>query len=306
MDRMHPAVLSLMSGGAASATAKTAVAPFERVKLLLQVGRGGATHPGVLSTLSQTVRTEGARALWRGNGTNCVRIVPTYALRFAFFDRFRDLVTPDGYGERRDRRGRPLTLPLGRQMAAAALSGAATMVLTHPLDNLRTRISTSATTQSVRATVAQGGLYRGIVISLVEITPYIAISLGGFEWVKAKVVRAERGAGSCSGGDGGGGGEGDLAKLSPTQSLAIGWGCGLVASLACYPLDTVKRRLMVAQASGRDGGSVRSCCTRLWAEGGGVPALFYRGCAVNALKSSPAAAMTFTFNDMFKTWLGVA
>ena len=288
-------ILKLAAGGAASASAKTLVAPFERVKLLLQVGRGGAAHPGVVATLRSMVRNEGAWSLWRGNGTNCVRIVPTYALRFALFDRFRDAVSPAGYRDA----GRVQSLqplPLERQMAAAALSGASAALVTHPLDLLRTRISTSTSASPLRSALAHGNMYRGIGVSLAEITPYIAISLGGFEWLKARV--AQRGIVRTYG-------DGEaVVKVTALQSLGCGWASGLVASLVCYPLDTVKRRLMVAQRE-RSRCTVRSVATQLWVEGGSTPVLFYRGCAVNALKSSPAAAITFTLNDVFRQSMGV-
>ena len=76
-------------------------------------------------------------AFWRGHATNISRIVPTYALRFAFFGQFRQ-ITSLGHDPSKP-------LPLSRQMAAGALSGSATMLCTFPLDLLRTRMSAEVT-----------------------------------------------------------------------------------------------------------------------------------------------------------------
>lgn len=49
-----------LAGGVAAAISKTAVAPIERVKLLLQVSAGGLGHPKVAA------RRGGATAVGRG------------------------------------------------------------------------------------------------------------------------------------------------------------------------------------------------------------------------------------------------
>ena len=41
-------------------------------------------------------REEGLRGLYRGNGANVVRVIPTYALKFAFNDTFKDMLRRPG------------------------------------------------------------------------------------------------------------------------------------------------------------------------------------------------------------------
>jgi hypothetical protein len=86
----------MVAGGVAGAVSKTLTAPLERVKILLQIqgmrGSGSEKHytRGVFGTMLQVVKEEGALSLFKGNGSNVLRIIPVYALKFTFNDLFRD------------------------------------------------------------------------------------------------------------------------------------------------------------------------------------------------------------------------
>jgi Mitochondrial carrier protein len=67
------------AGSLSGAIAKTAVAPFDRTKLLMQVSRmyGWSTYDGgVRSTMVTIWRTEGLRGFFRGNSATVARIAP--------------------------------------------------------------------------------------------------------------------------------------------------------------------------------------------------------------------------------------
>ena len=279
---------SLLTGGTASATAKTVVAPIERVRLVLQTQYTlTQSRPPLADVFTRIVREQGFASLWRGNLVNLLRIVPTYGLRFSFYDVFRSMASV-GLEE-----GEALTLP--RQMMSGALSGAATVLVTYPLDLTRTHLSADVHSREGRS-VAQAfkdviardgvrGLYRGIGVSVLEITPYVAISLGGYEYGKQHIPLQHDGA---------------------APKLLLAWGSGLCGSLFCYPIDTVKRRLMLdghqgfetsAPAQQQRRGAVNLALEMYHA--GGVR-VFYRGCLINASKSAPAAALTFVLNDVLK------
>jgi hypothetical protein len=105
------------------------------------------------------------------------------------------------------------------------------------------------------------------------------------------------------------------------QKLGCGWVSGLCASLTCYPMDTVKRQLMLegsltviatnsrnrSQLNGATAtplklwGRIGRCVSRMYAQGGWR--LFYRGCAINAINSGPSAAITFVANDVLREML---
>ena len=82
--------------GAAAVISKTAAAPIERVKLLVQnqeemlkTGRLTEPYKGVIDCTVRVFRTEGILPFWRGNLANCIRYFPTQALNFAFKDKIK-------------------------------------------------------------------------------------------------------------------------------------------------------------------------------------------------------------------------
>ena len=73
----------IISGGAA-VVSKTAAAPVERVKLMLQSqgemmkqGRISREYRGIVDCFIQIFKHEGVVAFWRGNTANCLRYFPT-------------------------------------------------------------------------------------------------------------------------------------------------------------------------------------------------------------------------------------
>jgi hypothetical protein len=275
-------VCRLIAGGVASAAAKSVLAPFERVKLILQTSH---KYSGPLEALRRIPKEEGVFSLWRGNLANLARIVPTYSMRFALLDNCRALV----------RGSSPLGVPLSlaQELCAGAMAGAAVSLVTHPLDLARTQLAVTTTAgtaggvigvlSELRRKHGWSGPYRGLLISLLEIAPYTAISLGGFEFLK----------GAMGG-----------PAAHPRSRLAASWFAGLCASLLCYPLDSVKRRLMVDAAHGgvKYKGSISRCVRTVLATEG-LRGL-YRGCLLNGLKSAPTFAATATLNDYLRASIG--
>lgn len=302
-DHIQDVSRKMVSGGAASAFAKTCTAPFDRVKILLQtkhaVEASSSHRPyqGILSTLKRLPREQGFLSLWRGNPTNCVRIVPTYALRFTLLPYFQKLVS-DGN----------MALTLRQQMIAGGMAGGATMLITFPLDVIRTRQAAEVRTDEARKprsmvstaklTVANEGwrgLYKGMRVSLLEITPYMAISLGGYEYLKTHIHSfsvSEQGEGS--------------SWMYLWSRLGAGWISGLGASLTMFPVDTVKRQMMLdgSQLTGgtsRFQGSIWRCALASYRKAGLRG--YYRGYLVVALTSGPSSAITYCTNDLIRHFL---
>jgi len=79
-----------LMGGVSAAVSKTAAAPIERVKLLIQnqdemlkSGRLSTPYKGIGECFTRTMKEEGFISLWRGNTANVIRYFPTQALNFA-------------------------------------------------------------------------------------------------------------------------------------------------------------------------------------------------------------------------------
>ena len=88
--------LDWLAGGVSGCIAKTATAPIERVKLLIQTQAANPrimsgeveAYSGMANTTRRVCAEQGFRALWRGNVPNCIRFFPTQAFNFAFKDRY--------------------------------------------------------------------------------------------------------------------------------------------------------------------------------------------------------------------------
>jgi len=181
-----------------------------------------------------------------------------------------------------------------RRLCAGALAGAGALLLTHPLDTMRTRLAASRVfadelayrglIDCCTATWRQEGIrgfYAGCAVSLLEIAPYTAISFAGYEGLKQRLRHTKHGR----------------KFAQPFAGLVS----GAVATTVCYPLDTLRRQLMLEGARGYEARYERSfikCCTILWLEGG--LKRFYRGWSVTLLKSVPTIAITFVVNDSLK------
>jgi hypothetical protein len=77
-------LIDFLMGGVSAAVSKTAAAPIERVKLLIQnqdemlkSGRLAEPYKGIGECFSRTIKDEGVIALWRGNLANVLRYFPT-------------------------------------------------------------------------------------------------------------------------------------------------------------------------------------------------------------------------------------
>jgi len=225
----------------------------------------------------------GFSTFWRGNGTNVLRVLPTYGTRFWLYHRCENAL--------------PASLANGdvRRLCAGALAGSGALLLTHPLDTVRTRLAAS------RLHVGRGaytgpsdclrftwrhegvrGLYAGCLISLLEIAPYTAICFASYEGAKHRFSEQS-------------GGSSVVGKL---MSGLLG---GVLASTFCYPLDTVRRQLMLEGSKGFDARYQRSglsCIAQLWRAGGAIR--FYRGWSITLCKSVPTVAITFVVNDFLQ------
>ena len=86
-----PVFAAFLAGGVAGAVSRTVVSPLERLKILFQIqsaGRTGYKMPVGLG-LMKMWRDEGWRGFMRGNGANCIRIIPYSAVQFASYSFYK-------------------------------------------------------------------------------------------------------------------------------------------------------------------------------------------------------------------------
>lgn len=116
---------------------KTAVAPLDRMKILLQAHQSNYRHMGVFSGLKNIIKKESFIALYKGNGAQMVRIFPYAATQFTSFEIYKKYL------------GRVFSARLLDQHAdkfvAGAGAGLTAVTLTYPLDTIRARLAFQVT-----------------------------------------------------------------------------------------------------------------------------------------------------------------
>lgn len=277
--------------GAAAVISKTAAAPIERVKLLVQnqdemikAGRLDKPYGGVIDCTMRTFRTEGVLPFWRGNLANCIRYFPTQALNFAFKDKIKILFgmkKTDSYG-----------VKFGKNIASGGAAGAMSLCFVYSLDYARTRLANDAKSGKkgqerqfnglvdvYKKTLKSDGfvgLYRGFVISCVGIIVYRGCYFGFYDTLKPIVL-------------------GDDASL--LMSFALGYVVTISAGLVSYPIDTIRRRMMMTSGEAvKYAGSID--CAKTVIKNEGFMSLM-KGAGANILRGVAGAGVLAGF-DKFK------
>jgi solute carrier family 25 phosphate transporter 23/24/25/41 len=100
----QPVTAAFCAGGVAGAVSRTVVSPLERLKILYQIQGAGREEytQSVRKSLARIWREEGWKGFMRGNGTNCVRIVPYSAVQFGsynFYKKVRNIFPVNCYSQ---------------------------------------------------------------------------------------------------------------------------------------------------------------------------------------------------------------
>jgi len=233
--------IDFLMGGVSAAVSKTAAAPIERVKLLIQnqdemlkTGRLAEPYKGIGDCFARVIKEEGVVSLWRGNTANVIRYFPTQALNFAFKDQFKRWF---GFSKEKDGYAKWFA----GNLASGGAAGACSLLFVYSLDYARTRLANdnkSAKKGGARqfnglldvyrktlATDGIQGLYRGFNISCVGIVVYRGLYFGLYDSLKPLLPAN--------------------LKDSFFASFMLGWAITIGAGLASYPLDTIRRRMMM-------------------------------------------------------------
>lgn len=90
----EPVVAAFIAGGVAGAVSRTIVSPLERLKILLQIQSVGREEYklSIWKALAKMRKEEGWRGFMRGNGTNCIRIIPYSAVQFGSYNFYKKVM----------------------------------------------------------------------------------------------------------------------------------------------------------------------------------------------------------------------
>merc|ERR1712038_106008 len=283
--------------GAAAIISKTAAAPIERVKLLVQnqeemIKQGILDRPykGVIDCTARTFQNEGLVPFWRGNLANCIRYFPTQALNFAFKDQIKAIFESskdEGYAKK-----------FMKNIASGGAAGAMSLCFVYSLDYARTRLANDAKSSKkggerqfnglidvYRKTLKSDGiqgLYRGFTISCVGIFIYRRMYFGLYDTLKPIVL-------------------GENAGLM--ASFALGYVVTISSGLVSYPIDTIRRRMMMTSGQAvKYKGSI-DCAVQV-IKGEGFMSLM-KGAGANILRGVAGAGVLSGFDkskEVYVAW----
>lgn len=282
------------AGGISAAISKTAVAPIERVKLLLQVQHISKQispeqqYKGMMDCFIRIPKEQGFAAYWRGNLANVIRYFPTQALNFAFKDKYKQIFLGGV-----DKNAQFWRYFMGN-LASGGAAGATSLCFVYPLDFARTRLGADIGKTGQREFTGLGdclvkiyksdgvvGLYRGFGVSVQGIIIYRAAYFGFYDTARGMLPNP---------------------KTTPFYiSWAIAQVVTTVAGIVSYPFDTVRRRMMM-QSGLKSSEVVYKNTLHCWAtiakqEGMGA---FFKGAFSNILRGTGGALVLALYDEIQK------
>lgn len=201
---------------------------------MVKAGTLDKPYKGIVDCFTRVAAEEGPKSLWKGNFANVIRYFPTQALNFAFKDNFKKL-----FGKDKKKDGY-LAWFVGN-LASGGAAGAASLAFVYSLDYTRTRLANdnknakkggqkqfNGIVDVYKKTLASdglAGLYRGFVISCVGIVIYRGLYFGCYDTLKALLPKS--------------------VIDNFFVNFLLGWSVTIGAGLASYPIDTIRRRMMM-------------------------------------------------------------
>jgi solute carrier family 25 (adenine nucleotide translocator) protein 4/5/6/31 len=291
-------VIDFFMGGISAAVSKTLAAPIELIKLRIQnademikAGTLDRKYDGIVDCFKRVVAKEGTTALWNGNLANVLRYFPTQALNFAFKDYYKKKFsynkTKDGY-----------TKWFLGNLASGGAAGATSLFFVYSLDYARTRLANDSKSAKrggekqfnglidvYKKTLASDGiqgLYRGFVISCVGIVIYRGLYFGMYDSFKPALPAN--------------------LKDSLAATFLLGWAVTIVAGLASYPIDTIRRRMMMTSGQAVKYKSSIDAATQILAKEG--VSSFFKGAGANILRSVAGAGVLAGYDKLQLLLLG--
>jgi len=279
--------------GVAAVVSKTAAAPIERIKLLVQnqdemirQGRLDKPYKGVIDCTVRTVKNEGVYPLWRGNLANCLRYFPTQALNFAFKDKVKaafNVQKDASYAKK-----------FSANILSGGCAGSLSLLFVYSLDYARTRLANDAKGKGgerqykglidvyAKTLKSDGiqGLYRGFVISCVGIFVYRGMYFGLYDSLKPILLGPDAGL---------------------FLSFCLGYGVTVTSGLMSYPIDTIRRRMMMTSGTAvKYKGSV-DCAVQIMKNEGFMSMM--KGAGANILRGVAGAGVLAGFDSFKKLYI---
>jgi len=257
---------------------------------------------------------EGILAFWRGNTPNVLRQGGAAALNFMLMDCYKAAITPIlnatlALPSKRAHEDRQKRRQIISSILSGGLAGGTTTTFLYPIEFMRTRLaldlgsSSSDTCKriyprgmrdvfcSIWKTDGWRGMYQGYGIALSGVVLYRALHLGGYDACKTELLHRRRKENTCL----------DVhTTMTMVERFMIAQTVSIVAGTICYPIDSVRRRLMMQAGQPGDArlysNSIHAF-QRIFMEEGIKG--FYLGIGPNLMRSFGGALLLVAY-DVFK------
>ncbi|CAL5193042.1 unnamed protein product [Lathyrus oleraceus] len=270
----------LIAGGVAGAASRTATAPLDRLKVVLQVQ---TTSARIMPAIKDLWKAGGIVGFFRGNGLNVLKVAPESAIRFYTYEMMKTFIVDAKGGE-----GKADIGGMGRLLAGGIAGGVAQTAI-YPMDLVKTRLQTYACANgkipslgslSKDILVQEGprAFYRGLIPSILGIIPYAGIDLAAYETLKemSKKYIIQDG------------------EPGPLVQLGCGTVSGALGATCVYPLQVVRTRMQAQSSYNGMGDVFRKTLKHEGFRG------FYKGIFPNLLKVVPSASITYMVYESMK------
>ena len=271
----------------------------------------GNVQQNYIQTLREIIREEGVFGLWRGNFVSCFRAFPSKAILFATNDFYKTALQNQFVASAKlNRRSKP---PFWVSFFGGAFAGLTALVVTYPLDIVRTRLTAtlfanksmqngnSVKSKSMVKTFVniiryEGvlGLYKGVTPSLIGAVPYEGIKFLSFDLFKASFTSLELAVLKT-----------ETSSISVLEKLVCGALAGATAGIVLYPNDTIRKNMQMENVGRREGSQEKSSmlrtAMRLYREGGSKR--FFKGLIPYIIRVAPNSAIQFGVYESLKMYL---
>jgi len=263
---MSDSLWYLLIGGCSSIVSRTCTSPLELYRLQKQ----NRFIPG--SSLKHILKNEGVLGFWKGNGVNCMRVFPQYAINYTIY---RNVL-----------KHMELENKFHNIFASSFLAGSLSMLCIYPLETSRTFLSLQSNKNQYKnfldiiKKVPFKNLYGGSMMSIMGFAPWNAISLTTFNIYKDLLHN-------------------NYEVQNPNlMKLVCGGFAGMTAISITYPTDLIRRRLQL-QHFGCDSvpeyNGIIDCSKKVLKSEGLIG--LYRGLPAAYIKTFPSLAIQMYMID---------
>ncbi|KII73239.1 ADP,ATP carrier protein [Thelohanellus kitauei] len=256
---------------------------------MIKQGRLERRYTSVVDCAKLVYKNEGIASFWRGNTANVLRYFPTQALNFAFLDEIKKM-----FGSSKDD-----SYPLfaAKNITSGGVAGSMSLLFVYSLDYARTRLANDAKTAGksggarqfnglvdvYRKTYASdgvAGLYRGFMVSCVGVFVYRGLYFGLYDTAKPIIGAQSR---------------------NIYVSFALAYLVTVFSGLVSYPLDTVRRRMMMTSGSAVKYKNSLDCMLHIIRNEGSTS--LFKGAGANILRGLAGAMVISGFDHMRRAYI---